>query len=116
MGPGRTTMEVTSDREIVISRRFRARAPSVFDAWTRPEHVRRWWAPASRGLTVSQCDADLRPGGASRYVLARGAERLAFSGRYLEITRPTRLVYTQVFEPMPGGEVVVTVTFDERDG
>jgi len=63
-----------------------------------------------------QCDADLRPGGAYRYVLARGkAERFAFSGKYLEIARPTRLVYSQSFEPLPG-EAVVTVSFEERDG
>ena len=61
-------------------------------------------------------DADLRPGGAYRYVLARGeAERFAFSGKYVEIAPPTRLVYTQSFEPIPG-EAVVTVSFEERDG
>ena len=76
----------------------------------------RWWAPESRGVTLVQCDADLRPGGAYRYVLARGkAERFAFSGKYLEIARPTRLVYSQSFEPLPG-EAVVTVSFEERDG
>ena len=63
-----------------------------------------------------ECDADVRAGGAYRYVLARGkAERFAFSGKYVEIARPTRLVYTQSFEPMPG-EVAVTVSFEERDG
>lgn len=113
----RTSMERTSDREIVIARTFRAPADIVFDAWTRPEYVRRWWAPQSRGVTLVQCDADVRPGGAYRYVLARGkSERLAFSGKYLEIARPTRLVYTQIFEPFPDGEAVVTVSFEERDG
>jgi uncharacterized protein YndB with AHSA1/START domain len=88
----------------------------VFDAFTKPEHVRRGWAPKSRGVTLVECDADVRPGGAYRYVLARGkAERFAFLGKYVEIARPTRLVYTQSFEPMPG-EAVVTVSFEERDG
>jgi uncharacterized protein YndB with AHSA1/START domain len=108
-------MERTSDREIVITRTFRAPAHIVFDAWTKPEYVKRWWAPLSRGVTMAQCDADVRPGGAYRYVLARGTDRFAFSGKYVEITRPTRIVYTQSFEPMPG-EAVVTVSFDERDG
>jgi uncharacterized protein YndB with AHSA1/START domain len=111
-----TSMERTSEKEIVITRTFRAPAHIVFDAWTKPELVRRWWAPASRGVTLVQCDADLRPGGTYRYVLARGkAERFAFFGKYLEIVRPTRLVYTQSFEPVPG-EAVVTVSFEERDG
>jgi uncharacterized protein YndB with AHSA1/START domain len=111
-----TSLKRTSDREIVITRTFRAPAQIVFDAWTRPEHVKRWWAPRSRGVTLVECDADLRPGGAYRYVLGRGKqEQFAFSGKYLEITRPTRLVYTQSLEPMPD-EAVVTVTFEERDG
>jgi uncharacterized protein YndB with AHSA1/START domain len=111
-----TSMERTSEKEIVITRSFRAPAHIVFDAWTKPELVRRWWAPASRGVTLVQCDADLRPGGTYRYVLARGkAERFVFFGKYLEIVRPTRLVYTQSFEPVPG-EAVVTVSFEERDG
>jgi len=116
MKQNRTSMDRTSDREIVIKRTFRAPAEIVFDAFTKPEHVRRWWAPKSRGVTLVECDADVRPGGAYRYVLARGkAERFAFSGKYLEIARPTRLVYTESFEPMPG-EAVVTVSFEERDG
>lgn len=121
MTPNRTTLDRVSDEEIVIARTFRAPARIVFDAWTLPEHVRRWWAPASRGVVVARCDADLRPGGAYRYELARGdAERFAFFGRYVEVERPTRLVYTQSFEPVLGralpGEALVTVSFEERDG
>jgi len=121
MNANRTSMELPSDEEILITRTFRAPADIVFDAWTKPEHVRRWWAPKSRGVTVVQCDVDLRPGGAYRYVLAVGdAPPLAFFGEYREVARPTRLVYTQRFEPSPGeplpGEAVITVTFDERDG
>jgi uncharacterized protein YndB with AHSA1/START domain len=116
MDLNRTSLQRTSERELVITRTFRAPAHIVFDAWTKPEFVRRWWAPASRGVTVVECDADLRPGGAYRYVLGRGDDRFAFSGKYVEIARPTRLVYTQTFEPMPHGEAVVTVTFAERDG
>jgi len=121
MNQNRTSMERTSDQELVMSRTFRAPAHIVFDAYTKPEHVRRWWAPKSRGVTLVQCDADLRPGGAYRYVLAHGtAEPFAFSGKYLEIARPTRVVYTQSFEPIAGqpmpGEAIVTVSFEERDG
>lgn len=117
MNLNRTAMELTSDTEIVIRRTFPAPADIVFDAWTKPEHVRRWWAPKSRGVTLVQCEADLRPGGTYRYVLARGeAVVCAFYGKYLEIACPTRLVYTQIFEPFPDAEVVVTVSFAERDG
>jgi uncharacterized protein YndB with AHSA1/START domain len=111
----RTELELVGDREIVITRTFRARAGVVFDAWTEPKHVGLWWAPTSRGLTMAVCEAEVRPGGSYRYVLARNAERIAFSGRYIEVERPVRLVYTQRLEPMPG-EATITVTFAEREG
>jgi len=112
-----TDMRVEGDREIVISRTFNAPARMVFDAWTKPELVKRWWSPKSHGDIVS-AEADVRPGGAYRYVMrkANGPE-IAFSGTYSEVTPPSRLVYEEVFEPMrAAGAVVVTVTFEERDG
>ncbi|MBK7641664.1 MAG: SRPBCC family protein [Planctomycetes bacterium] len=112
-----TSLERTSDTEIVIRRTFRAPAAVVFDAWTKPEYVRRWWAPVSRGVTLVVCEAELRVGGAYRYVMARGGEeRIGFSGKYLEIERPTRLVYTQGFDPMPNADAIVTVSFTELAG
>jgi uncharacterized protein YndB with AHSA1/START domain len=121
MTDDRTSMELPSDEEILITRTFRAPARIVFEAWTKPEHVTRWWAPKSRGVTLVQCEADLRSGGAYRYVLARGTEPpFAFHGTYVEISPPTRLVYTQRFEPSPGvvlpEEAVITVTFEELNG
>jgi len=113
-----TSMELKSDREIVITRTFAAPARIVFDAWTRAEHVRRWWAPRSRGAEIVECQADVRVGGKYRYVTrsSRGGE-FAFSGEYVEVTPPARLVYTMVYEPMAeAGHVVVTVTFDEQGG
>jgi uncharacterized protein YndB with AHSA1/START domain len=113
----RTTMERASDLEIVIRRTFRAPAAIVFDAYTRPEHVRRWWAPASRGVRMVECEVDLTPGGAYRYVIGRGEdERYGFFGKFLEIAPPTRLVYTQTFEPFPDAEAVITVALEECDG
>jgi len=113
-----TAMRLEDDREIVIERTFNGPARIVFDAWTRPELVRRWWAPAALGVTMVSCDADVRVGGTYRYVLKpAGAPEFAFSGTYTEVTPPTRLVYTQIFEPMAGaGEVISTVTFEERGG
>jgi uncharacterized protein YndB with AHSA1/START domain len=114
----RTSMELRGDCEIVIERSFDAPARIVFEAWTKPEFVKRWWAPKSHGVTLSACDADVRAGGAYRYVMRReGGGEMAFSGTYSEVTPYTRLVYTQVFEPMAAaGAVTVTVTFEERDG
>ena len=113
-----TAMELMSDQEIVISRTFRAPPHIVFEAWTRAELVKRWWAPKALGVQMVECQADVRAGGAYRYVIRSAAgNEYAFSGTYTEVTPPTRLVYTQVFEPMAGaGAVVVTVTFDEHGG
>jgi uncharacterized protein YndB with AHSA1/START domain len=118
-----TSMELRGDREIVIERTFNGPARIVFDAWTRPELVRRWWAPKTRRVSVVDCEADVRAGGYYRYVLRLASgNQFAFSGKYTEVTSPTRLVYTQIFEPTAAGaqpgdpEVIITVTFDERDG
>ena len=118
VGKNLTTMELGPDREIVITRTFNGPARIVFDAWTRPELVRRWWAPKTHGVTLASCEADVRVGGRYRYVLQpEGGEAFAFSGEYTEVTPHTRLVYTQAFEPMAdAGHVVVTVSFEERDG
>src|SRR5262245_28318773 len=120
MDRGGTSMTLESDRGIVIARTFDAPARIVFDAWTRPELVRRWWAPSSRRLSIVTCDADVRVGGRYRYVLRRDdaqGKGFAYAGTYTEVTPHSRLVYTQVFEPMrDAGEAIITVTFDERDG
>jgi uncharacterized protein YndB with AHSA1/START domain len=118
-----TSMERTSDREIVITRTFNGPARIVFDAWTKPEFVSRWWAPKSLGVSIASCDAEVRVGGRYRYVLQpRKGGPLAFSGTYREVTPHSRLIYTTIFEPgaVPGNEedgaAVVTVTFEEREG
>jgi uncharacterized protein YndB with AHSA1/START domain len=117
-GTSRTRMELQGERGIVITRTLGAPARIVFEAWTNPELVKRWWAPRSHKVSVASCEADVRAGGAYRYVLRRDSgEEMGFSGTYVEITPHSRLVYTQVFEPMAGqGEAVITVTFSEHDG
>jgi uncharacterized protein YndB with AHSA1/START domain len=118
----RTTLELRSDREIVIARMFNGPARIVFDAWTTPELVQRWWAPKSREVSIVSCEADVKAGGSYRYVLRHKGNEFAFSGNYIEVTPPSRLVYTQIFEPTAGGAapndegILITVTFDERDG
>lgn len=112
----RPGMERGSDTELVWRHSFKAPARLVFDAWTKPEFVKRWWAPKSRDLEMVRCEADVRVGGAYVYALARGGAIIAtFSGTYLEIIRPTKLVYTSLFAPFPEA-LMVTVIFEERDG
>lgn len=111
-------LELQGDREIVITRSFKAPARRVFTAWTRADLVTQWWAPKSRGAVVVSCEADVRVGGRYRYVTRAGnGFEFAFSGEYREVQPHERLVYTTVFEPMAdAGASVVTATFDERDG
>ena len=113
-----TFMELRSDREIVIARTFRAPPRIVFDVYTKAELVKRWWAPKGLGAQMLDCQADIRTGGKYRYVIRNaGGHEYAFSGTYTEVTRYSRLAYTQIFEPMAdAGEVIVTITFEEFGG
>ncbi|WP_437836956.1 SRPBCC family protein [Sorangium sp. So ce1153] len=111
-----TNLEIRSDREVVITRTFAAPRRLVFEAMTKPEHVKRWYG--LRVLTMSVCEIDLRVGGRWRYVLrAPDGSEHGFTGVYREIARPERVVCTENYEPLgPGHEMVVTATYDERDG
>ena len=111
-----TTMERKSEREIVVTRTFKAPARIVFEAWTKPELLKRWWAPKSYGMSFVSCEADVRTGGAYRFVFSHPdfEQPMAFFGRYLEATPPSRLVWTNE-EAADGGQVT-TVTFEERGG
>jgi uncharacterized protein YndB with AHSA1/START domain len=115
-GPDGTVLSLPSDEEILITRAFVAPARIVFAALTRPEHIRRWWAPASRG-EMTQCDVDLRVGGAWRFVMRTTAGmEVGFSGRFLEIEAPTRIVQTEIFDPFPDAPSTVTLTLVEEAG
>ena len=110
-----TSMTVPSDREILITRELAAPRRLVFEAWTRPEHVARWWGP--RGYTLEVCEIDLRPGGAWRFVQrAPDGSEYGFRGEYREIVPPERLAYTFEFDGMPGHVSLETITLEERDG
>jgi uncharacterized protein YndB with AHSA1/START domain len=112
----RTTVERTSERELVTTRTFNGPARIVFQAWTTPELFQRWWVPKSFGLTLLSYEADVRVGGRYRLVFSHSAapEPMAFFGTYLEVTPHSRLVWTNE----EGGESgqVTTVTFEERGG
>jgi uncharacterized protein YndB with AHSA1/START domain len=113
-----TIVERTSDRELVVTRTFNAPAHIVFEAWTKPELLKRWWAPKSFGVSLFECDQDLRVGGAYRFAFGRDPKNPeVFSGRYLEVDPPSRLVLTQLYERMSDvGDVVVTAAFEESAG
>ena len=109
---GRTTVERTSERELVVTRIFDGPARIVFEAWTKPELFRRWWVPRSLGMSLRSCEMDVRVGGT--YRLEFEPNGMAFFGTYLEVTPHARLVWTNE----EGGESgpVTTVTFEEKDG
>src|SRR6187455_2493117 len=108
----RTTVERKSERELVVTRTFNGPARIVFEAWTKPELFKRWWAPKSMGMSLLSCEMDVRVGG--KYRLEFEHEAMAFFGTYLEVTPPSRLVWTN--EEGGEGGPVTTVTFEEKGG
>jgi uncharacterized protein YndB with AHSA1/START domain len=108
------TVTLPADEQILITREFDAPRHLVYKAWTTPELVRRWWT-ANRGeMTVAEID--LRVGGAWRYVMVTpdGFE-VAFHGEYREIVPNERIISTEVYEAMPEGEALNTLTFAENE-
>jgi uncharacterized protein YndB with AHSA1/START domain len=109
----RTTVERTSERELVVRRTFDAPARFVFEAWTTPELLMRWWVPKSMGMSLIACEADVRVGGRYRLVFDHGAAQpMEFFGTYLEVIPNSRLVWTN--EESGDGGPVTTVTFEEK--
>ena len=112
----RTTVERTSEREVVTTRTFDGPARLVFEAWTKPELLKQWWAPKTYGVTFISCEADVRTGGTYRFVFGHPASEqpMAFFGRYIDVIPHARLVWTND-EGREGG-AVTTLTFEERGG
>jgi uncharacterized protein YndB with AHSA1/START domain len=110
----RTTVERTSERDLVVTRSFNAPAHIVFEAWTTPELFMRWWAPKSTGMSLLSCEMDVRVGGGYRIAFGHDVSNsMAFFGSYIEVTPHTRLAWTN--EESADG-AVTTVTFEEKDG
>jgi uncharacterized protein YndB with AHSA1/START domain len=115
-GSGKLRVTLPSDKEILLSRVFDAPRRLVFEAMTKPEHVRSWWC-CMEGFTMPVCEIDLRVGGRYRYVmLDPGGNEIAFHGEYREVVAPERIVHTEVFEPYDDSPALVTVTLEEHDG
>ena len=110
----RTTVERTSDREVVVTRTINGPARIVFEAFTRAELLRRWWVPKSMGMTLLSCEVDARVGGQYRLVFDHSPEPMAFFGTYVEVQPYSRLVWTN--EEGGEGGPVTTVTFEEKGG
>jgi uncharacterized protein YndB with AHSA1/START domain len=111
----RTTVERTSDREVVVTRTINGPARIVFEAFTRAELFKRWWVPKSLGMTLLSCEMDARVGGKYRLEFdVGGPEPVAFFGTYVEVQPYSRLAWTND-EGGEGGSVT-TVTFEEKSG
>jgi uncharacterized protein YndB with AHSA1/START domain len=111
----RTTVQKTSEREVVVTRTFDAPARLVFEAWSKPELFKKWWVPRSLGMTLRSCEMDVRTGGKYRLVFGDDpANPMAFFGTYLEVVPNQRIVWTN--EESGDAGSVTTVTFEERDG
>ena len=115
-GKARTTIERTSECELVVTRTVNGPARLVFEAWSKPELFQRWWTPKSCGITLISYEADVRTGGAYRLVMGHPSSEqpMAFFGRYIDVTPPSRIVWTNE----EGGDdgAVTTVTFEDKDG
>ncbi len=109
-----TTVERTSERDLVVTRTVNGPPRLVFEAWTKAELFRRWWVPQSYGLTLLACEMDVRVGGQHRLVFRHEDSTMEFFGTYLEVTPHSRLVWTN--EEGDNGETVTTVTFTENAG
>ena len=108
------TLQVTTptDREVVLTRVFDAPRRLVFDAFTKPELLKRWFGP--RGWSLVVCEVDLRVGGGFRFVL-RGPDgrEMGMRGVYREIDAPERSVHMESFDDYPGESQVTTVMVEE---
>jgi uncharacterized protein YndB with AHSA1/START domain len=111
-----TTVERKSERELVVTRTINGPPRIVFEAWTKPELLKRWWVPKSFGVSLLSCEADVRVGGKYRFVFGHAAtpKPMEFFGRYIEVTPHSRLVWTN--DEADDGGPVTTVTFEEKAG
>jgi uncharacterized protein YndB with AHSA1/START domain len=111
---GTTVIDTSSEYAFIARRRFSAPARVVFEAWANPQLFQRWWVPESFGLSLLSCAMDIRTGGQYRLEFRHASSDvpIAFFGKYIEVTSPTRLIWTND----EGDGAVTTVTFDEADG
>ena len=105
-----------SDTEITLTRLFDAPRHLVFEAMSKPEHIRRWWGNLGDGYSVPVCEVDLRVSGKWRFVNRHPQGDAEFYGVYKEINPPARVVFTEIFAPFPDAESIVTTVLTEEGG
>jgi uncharacterized protein YndB with AHSA1/START domain len=112
----RRSENATTDREHTIERVFDAPAELLFEAYSKPEHLLRWFGPTGYPLTL--CEIDFRVGGRYRFAMTGpdGEQMQPFGGEYLEIVPDAKIVYSNRFEQPGAEEMVVTITFVESNG
>ena len=111
---GTLAVSLPSDCEIRLTRVFQAPRDLVYEAFSKPEILKRWFGP--RGWTLETCEVDHRVGGGFRFVMRGPDGRLmGMRGRYLELTPPSGSVHMESFDDFPG-ESRVTAEFTEQDG
>ena len=112
----RTSIERTSDRELVVTRQFDAPPHIVFRAWAEAELFRQWWVPKGAPMTLVACDMDVRTGGKYRLEFSAGGSTMAFYGKYLEVVPNERIVWTNDENHDVEEGAVTTVTFADLGG
>jgi uncharacterized protein YndB with AHSA1/START domain len=114
---GTLAIAARGDREIAMTRRFDAPRRMVFEAFTKPELMKRWMTGPS-GTTLPICEIDFRVGGAYRSVWRTSqGDTMEAAGVYREIDAPRRFVATERFDPpWYPGEALITISFVEADG
>lgn len=109
-----TRVERKSDVELVVTRLFDGPTHIVFEAWSKAELFQRWWVPKTLGVPLRACEMDVRTGGGYRLEFGLdAANSMAFFGKYIEVTPPSKIVWTNE----EAGEITVTtVTFEDQGG
>lgn len=115
MGKDRN-VEPAADRELVITRDYDAPARLLFEAWSKPEHLMKWFGPVGWPLTL--CEVDFRVGGKWRFAMtgSSGVQNTPFGGTYLEIVPNRKIVFDNTFEMAGAETMIMTVTFEEKNG
>ena len=110
------TVTTPGETEIRMTRLFDAPPRLVFEAMSKPEHIRRWWGGLGEGYSVPVCEVDLRVGGKWRFVNKHPSGEAEFYGEYRVIDPPQRIVFTEIYAPFPDAGSEVTATLTEEQG
>ena len=113
---GTFKISTPSDTEITLTRLFDAPRHLVFEAMSKPEHIKRWWGNLGDGYSVPLCEVDLRVGGKWRFINRHPQGDAEFYGLYREINAPERIVFTEVYAPFPDAESIVTAVLTVEGG